>query len=67
MSIDLAVPLALSLSPPTRGAWIEMTSTTSSARRAPSSPPTRGAWIEMMALEQIGDVRVVAPHTGGVD
>ena len=54
------------LSPPSRGAWIEILlrlwTLTSDA-----SPPSRGAWIEI-ALVYDGDIAAaVAPLAGGVD
>ena len=56
----------LILSPPTRGAWIEI-ATRNDIRACRKSPPTRGAWIEMEVSEALEEYRNVAPHTGGVD
>ena len=53
-------------SPPTRGAWIEI-SVTSSDKATGLSPPTRGAWIEIIRGDLTVHVDGVAPHTGGVD
>ena len=38
------------VSPPSRGAWIEISTPRETARRT-TSPPSRGAWIEMMKYE----------------
>ena len=55
------------VSPPSRGAWIEISITTPKTGRK-TSPPSRGAWIEMMldTLQKIHDLHV-APLAGGVD
>ena len=56
-----------SLSPPSRGAWIEIFRRWM-ARNSSASPPSRGAWIEIMRLQEnpIFACRV-APLAGGVD
>ena len=59
-------PRLVAVSPPTRGAWIEITRQPVSAGSI-SSPPTRGAWIEICFLIVRNMVLFVAPHTGGVD
>ncbi len=54
------------MSPPTRGAWIEIISMAQLVGRG-VSPPTRGAWIEISAFYHGNEDGTVAPHTGGVD
>ena len=54
------------VSPPTRGAWIEIAVKNFMGNVA-ESPPTRGAWIEMKTASAIPGALNVAPHTGGVD
>ena len=54
------------MSPPSRGAWIEIFAIPR-YRLYEGSPPSRGAWIEI-ALFLLGVVlSVVAPLAGGVD
>ena len=54
------------MSPPARGAWIEIC--TDSICIPPLwSPPARGAWIEMARLTARYAGLTVAPRTGGVD
>ena len=61
------VPGHLPLSPPSRGAWIEMGSIRRRSR-ADWSPPSRGAWIEIVVADDNAAVVVlVAPLAGGVD
>ena len=57
----------MSKSPPTRGAWIEI-SHGGGVKNGLKSPPTRGAWIEIQGVSYLnpGEIQV-APHTGGVD
>ena len=37
-------------SPPSRGAWIEISRTASTLSASDRSPPSRGAWIEIYAV-----------------
>ena len=54
------------LSPPSRGAWIEIPCVT--PRRSGSrSPPSRGAWIEISGKAIGASIIGVAPLAGGVD
>ena len=55
------------MSPPSRGAWIEMPGDGLRVQLAPS-PPSRGAWIEIPTTVEITcrDL-LVAPLAGGVD
>ena len=54
------------LSPPSRGAWIEM-SIAQQVENHGQSPPSRGAWIEIpfKAVDRVD--HQVAPLAGGVD
>ena len=54
------------LSPPSRGAWIEIREKTATALYR-LSPPSRGAWIEIKAQNMRKAMRTVAPLAGGVD
>ena len=56
-----------SASPPSRGAWIEMTSLASIALAPLTSPPSRGAWIEIPPAICPISRSGVAPLAGGVD
>ena len=53
------------MSPPSRGAWIEIIH---GCKRLlhPTSPPARGAWIEMQKGGGGETARWVAPLAGGV-
>ena len=56
----------VTVSPPTREAWIEI----ELYRRYPLaclSPPTREAWIEMFLWGRKSGYWIVASHPGGVD
>ena len=53
-------------SPPSRGAWIEI-STESDIFLSVLSPPSRGAWIEMRRAANCPTKGRVAPLAGGVD
>ena len=53
-------------SPPSRGAWIEI-SHRAFARVTVSSPPSRGAWIEIVMVGVSSVRSSVAPLAGGVD
>ena len=54
------------MSPPARGAWIEIArSFTKNGWR--KSPPARGAWIEIVVNAIARNGKFVAPRTGGVD
>ena len=53
-------------SPPARGAWIETTLETLTAKNN-MSPPARGAWIETYAWDEKRALNGVAPRAGGVD
>ncbi len=57
----------ISMSPPSRGAWIEISSFDSAIGEAGQSPPSRGAWIEITWCMAGEDVTDVAPLAGGVD
>ena len=54
------------VSPPSRGAWIEM-ALQKDAPAAKASPPSRGAWIEILVDLVFFCYRFVAPLAGGVD
>ena len=54
------------MSPPSRGAWIEIVVICSVLLNGPS-PPSRGAWIEILLLLQYTTILWVAPLAGGVD
>ena len=55
-------------SPPSRGAWIEMISTSNTASALAWSPPSRGAWIEIPSEKiSAAAMNAVAPLAGGVD
>ena len=53
-------------SPPSRGAWIEI-SASKSTRFLWTSPPSRGAWIEIADCASVSKAIAVAPLAGGVD
>ena len=55
------------LSPPSRGAWIEICDIQEPSGGCPESPPSRGAWIEIPDEVFALDRRKVAPLAGGVD
>ena len=55
------------LSPPSRGAWIEISRTASTLSASDRSPPSRGAWIEIVMLCTGRICSGVAPLAGGVD
>ena len=55
------------VSPPARGAWIEMIGGVLALFADAVSPPARGAWIEMSEYLPRRSARRVAPRTGGVD
>ena len=66
-SDDFLVPEYAELSPPSRGAWIEIL-WLGCPGNILQSPPSRGAWIEMRAHDRERyDWRKVAPLAGGVD
>ena len=51
-------------SPPSRGAWIEISSTFGAGRRR-ASPPSRGAWIEIaFTLREVKPHDCRPPHGG---
>ena len=52
------------LSPPSRGAWIEMPHR-SWFEGSPASPPSRGAWIEMTRKSWMQRVKRSRPPRGG--
>ena len=54
------------VSPPARGAWIEIYSN-HPRYVAEWSPPARGAWIEIPVCRPYQTPDFVAPRTGGVD
>ena len=53
------------LSPPARGAWVEIGSAVICVPRR-SSPPARGAWVEIRRNWSDAKIGRVAPRTGGV-
>ena len=55
------------MSPPSRGAWIEISLHILREKRLAESPPSRGAWIEMRISVLAVRDRIVAPLAGGVD
>ena len=54
-------------SPPSRGAWIEISARYHGGRREGKSPPSRGAWIEIQQATVGLTPFAVAPLAGGVD
>ena len=54
-------------SPPSRGAWIEMSMVPFLMASKSMSPPSRGAWIEIFCLAIFSSRVLVAPLAGGVD
>ena len=66
----MTVPKALKatiVSPPAKGAWIEIPSFCDSSLM-PKSPPAKGAWIEIGAwVSRAKMPHLVAPCEGGVD
>ncbi len=56
----------LLLSPPMRGAWIEI-GMVNNVDEGNMSPPMRGAWIEILRRTHWTSWVLVAPHAGGVD
>ena len=54
---------AVSRSPPSRGAWIEMRILYSTAA-CRKSPPSRGAWIEMSVITRIPLGKTSPPSRG---
>ena len=54
-------------SPPSRGAWIEISKGESQMLKVLMSPPSRGAWIEIAAPACPELASRVAPLAGGVD
>ena len=55
------------LSPPSRGAWIEMPNAVALPAKPVTSPPSRGAWIEISIRPHTSEGVNVAPLAGGVD
>ena len=62
-----ALKSVLDLSPPSRGAWIEIILLCGTGYAAVWSPPSRGAWIEIIRLTCLINSPFVAPLAGGVD
>ena len=62
-----AVSHRLRRSPPSRGAWIEISVSPVRVVTCVVSPPSRGAWIEIVIMSEIWAIRAVAPLAGGVD
>ena len=60
------MPNRIIKSPPSRGAWIEITALALVTPRL-TSPPSRGAWIEMFVVFEKCGLGRVAPLAGGVD
>ena len=54
------------LSPPSRGAWIEINVSINQIHQL-TSPPTRGAWFLITNLSGVELLLNVAPLAGGVD
>ena len=54
------------LSPPSRGAWIEIMVGQNRSDKL-ESPPSRGAWIEIEIIAAVLEACDVAPLAGGVD
>ena len=54
-------------SPPSRGAWIEISSPARAIHALTWSPPSRGAWIEIETNKEYSRLNEVAPLAGGVD
>ena len=54
------------MSPPVRGAWIEIDTVNVKISTA-KSPPVRGAWIEILYIFLPQLYRKVASREGGVD
>ena len=59
-------PSWLCQSPPSRGAWIEILTSTATGICV-MSPPSRGAWIEIRRTWKHKKEDTVAPLAGGVD
>jgi len=57
----------VSMSPLTRGAWIETIFSSTAPTPSQESPLTRGAWIETGSMLSPLTRKPVAPHAGGVD
>ena len=55
------------MSPPSRGAWIEISSGLMPESPRSLSPPSRGAWIEIFPISDYQLPSAVAPLAGGVD
>ena len=55
------------MSPPSRGAWIEIPVELWKLSKKTKSPPSRGAWIEIQTSGRGNFVPEVAPLAGGVD
>ena len=62
----VTLPCCSLMSPPSRGAWIEIILPESMVRVA-ESPPSRGAWIEIAWEKGCNENHNVAPLAGGVD
>ena len=52
------------VSPPARGAWIEIVADGGKNILPPESPPARGAWIEMLASVAISMILLSPPARG---
>ena len=55
------------MSPPSRGAWIEIYKELGETFKKVKSPPSRGAWIEILMNFYSHVSGYVAPLAGGVD
>ena len=62
----IALLVCILLSPPSRGAWIEINNMLSD-RKDTESPPSRGAWIEISIKIQDFSGNQSPPSRGGVD
>ena len=55
------------MSPPTRGAWIEILNSYQLPIKSWSRPPHGGRGLKYHKVNGLYDIENVAPHTGGVD
>ena len=53
------------MSPPARGAWIEITLPSGCLLPGGRSPPARGAWIEILSSLKLPPVALVSPPARG--
>ena len=68
MKLSMTVTSQLmGLSPPTRGAWIEIQGRCSPSGAMIRRPPHGGRGLKLVGHPGSGKTTSVAPHTGGVD